>query len=84
MADEDLDRLKSPDIEFEATVEAKELRFEEVPETDVSFSGEPDHDSTSGTERRNLPDEVEPGVTYRRPWVRLRIASEIVLRRYGR
>ena len=43
---------------------AKTLRFKKVPETSVRFEGEPDVDAVSGSERENLPDEVEPGVTY--------------------
>ena len=71
------DRPKNPDIEFTADVKAKELRFEEVPETEVRFSGSPGRESASGTDRENLPDEVEPGVTYRNPKVRLRIATAL-------
>jgi hypothetical protein len=48
-------------------VKARELRFEEVPETEVHPPAQ--------TERENLPEEVEPGITYRNPRVRLRIAS---------
>jgi hypothetical protein len=50
-----------PDIELGATVKAKRLRFERAPETDVELEG----DWETHHERRNLPDEVEPGVTYR-------------------
>ena len=71
------DKPENPDIEFTANVKAKELRFEEVPETEVRFTGEPGHESASGTDRENLPDEVEPGVTHREPKVRLRIASAL-------
>ena len=71
------DRPENPDIEFTANVKAKELHFEEVPETEVRFSGSPGRESASGTDRKNLPDEVEPGVTYRDPEVRLRIASAL-------
>ena len=70
-------RLENPDIEFTADVKAKELRFEEVPQTEVRFTGHPERESASGTDRENLPDEVEPGVTYRDPKVRLRIASAL-------
>ncbi len=70
-------RSDRPDIEMRASVKAKELRFEEVPETDVRYVG----DSSSVTERTNLPDEVEPGVTYRDVEVRwhseARIAVEV-------
>ena len=71
------DRPRDPDIEFTADVKAKELRFEEVPETGVTFHGHPRRESASGTDRENLPDEVEPNVTYRDPEVRLRIASAL-------
>ena len=71
------DRPENPDLEFTADVKAKELRFEEVPETEVRFTGHPERESASGTDRENLPDEVEPGVTYRDPKVRLRIASAL-------
>lgn len=71
------DKPENPDIEFTADVKAKELRFEEVPETEVRFTGHPERESASGTDRENLPDEVVPGVTYRDPKVRLRIASAL-------
>lgn len=71
------DRPENPDIEFTADVKAKELRFEEVPETEVRFTGHPRRESASGTDRENLPEEVEPGVTYREPEVRLRIATAL-------
>jgi hypothetical protein len=50
-------------------VKARELRFEEVPETEVHPPAQ--------TERENLPEEIEPGVTYRNPRVRMRIASAL-------
>lgn len=71
------DRPRDPDIEFTADIRAKELRFQRVPETEVRFRGHPEHESASGTDRENLPDRVEPHVTYRDPKVRLRIASAI-------
>jgi hypothetical protein len=71
------DKPENPDIEFTADVKARKLRFEEVPETEVRFPGHPERESASGTDRENLPDEVEPGVTYRNPKVRLRIASAL-------
>lgn len=72
-----LDRLENPDIEFTATVKARELRFERVPENEVRFRGSPGRESVSGTERENLPEEVEEGVTYHDARVRLRIASKV-------
>jgi hypothetical protein len=70
-----LDSPENPDIEIWATVECRELRFTRVPETRTSFWGYPERESVSGTERGNLPDEVESGVIYRNAGVRLRIAS---------
>jgi len=58
------------DVEIGAVVRAKRLRFKRVPETEVRFHGDPDRDEESGSERENLPDEVEPGMTY--PDVRVR------------
>lgn len=72
-----LDLPKDPDIEFTAEVRSRELRFEEVPETEVRFPGHPERESVSGTERENLPEEVEEGVTYRNSRVRLRIATRL-------
>jgi hypothetical protein len=65
-----------PDIEIGAAAKARRLRFRRKPETKVTFEGrtriksdegieEIKLDSDSGSERNNLPDEVEPGVTYR-------------------
>jgi hypothetical protein len=69
---------KRPDVEMSASVKARELRFAVVPDTKVWVEGEPDVTSDSGKERENLPEEVEPGVTYRdvrvRWWATARIA----------
>ena len=72
-----LDRPENPDIELTADVKARELRFKKVPETEVRFPGDPGRESVSGTEREGMPEEVEPGVVYRNPRVRLRIASAL-------
>jgi hypothetical protein len=70
--------LETPDIEFTANVRAREMRFDEVPETEVRFSGQPERASVSGTERENLPEKVRRGVTYRNFSLRLRIATELI------
>jgi hypothetical protein len=57
------DPAERPDIEIGAAVRAKHLRFHSAPETEVTLHG--DERSGSGSERRNLPEEVEPGVDYR-------------------
>jgi hypothetical protein len=65
-----------PDIEIGARATAKRLRFRRKPQTKVDFDGgtrvrkddrieEVELETDSKTERRNLPEEVEPGVTYR-------------------
>lgn len=71
------DRLKAePDIEIGAAARAKRLRFRRKPKTTVEFEGrtrirsddridDVELESESRSERRNLPDAVEPGVTYR-------------------
>lgn len=56
---------RGPDIEIGATARAKELRFREKPDSEVRFRGESIEESDSGSVRRNLPDEVDPDVTYR-------------------
>jgi hypothetical protein len=71
------ERPRQPDIEFTASVKADELRFDEVPDTDVRFFGEPDHESASGSDRTNLPEKVEPGVTYRDVKVDYRLATRV-------
>jgi hypothetical protein len=65
-----------PDIEIGAVARARRLRFRRKPETEVKFEGQTrvrsddriedvELETESGSERRNLPDEVEPGVNYR-------------------
>jgi hypothetical protein len=68
---------REPDVEIAATVRADELRFEFKPEVAVVARGDSPASAESGSERENLPDELEPGVTYRniavrwRAWARL-------------
>ena len=66
------------DIDFSASMEARELHFEEEPQTEVRFWGHPERNSVSINERKNLPEKVRQGVTYRDVSVRSRIASELV------
>ena len=68
----------NPDIDFSFSVKARELRFEEEPQTEVRFWGHPEHNSESLNERKNLPEKVQQGVTYRDVRVRSHIASELV------
>jgi hypothetical protein len=66
---------ESADIAITATVTAKELRFEAVPNPTVDFPGRPKRDTVWDAERDNLPRPVEPGVTYRNIGIRLKIVS---------
>ena len=66
-----------PDIEIGASVRAKKLRFRSKPKTEVEFRGEPRIEGGSGSKRENLPDEVEPGVTYRDVHVRWGAAARL-------
>ncbi|HXS33894.1 MAG TPA: hypothetical protein VN758_09005 [Solirubrobacterales bacterium] len=78
------DRVEGADVEIGASVKAKQLRFRQKPKTRVELHGElrePDGhgelQTASGSERQNLPDEVEPGVTYRDVRVRWRAAARL-------
>ena len=65
-------------------MQADQLRFDERPATDVRFFGEPSHESASGSDRTNLPERVEPGVTYRDVRVDYRLASRLAVGDGGR
>ncbi|HYH87136.1 MAG TPA: hypothetical protein VEX60_16910 [Pyrinomonadaceae bacterium] len=63
------------DLSITARVTARELRFEKVPNPKVEFTGQPRRETVWEAERENLPDEVQPGVTYRNVGITLRITS---------
>jgi hypothetical protein len=80
----DPDRIENPDVEIGASVKAKRLRFRRKPETEVDLHGElqepegrGDLRTASGSERENLPEEIEPGVTYSDVRVRWRAAARL-------
>jgi hypothetical protein len=80
----DADRVEDADVEIGASVEAKRLRFRQKPKTQVELHGElrelegdGEIQTASGSERTNLPDEVEPGVTYQDVRVRWRAAARL-------
>ena len=62
-----MDNNETPPVEilFSAHVKADELHFNTAPENSVVFTGDAAAESTSGSTRTNLPDEVEEHVTYR-------------------
>lgn len=68
---------EEPEVEFTSTVTAREMHFREVPDNQVTFTGYPDHESDSGSERSHLPDAASPHVTYRDVRVDYRIVSKL-------
>ena len=56
---------RRPDLLIVASVSAREVRFETQPEARVRLTGCAALDTVIVTERTNLPDPVQPGVTYR-------------------
>ena len=78
MKKEGTGKPRDPDIALDADVRMRELRFERVPDPEVSFRGSTARNSVWMSRRTNLPDEVQEGVVYRDAGVRLRIATEIV------
>jgi hypothetical protein len=68
---------REPDVEIAARVRADELRFECKPEVEVTAYADSPAEAESGSERENLPDELEPGVTYRDFEVRWRVAARL-------
>lgn len=63
------------DLSITARVTARELRFEKVPNPQVEFTGKPERETLWDAVRENLPQQVQPGVTYRNIGVTLRITS---------
>ena len=58
-------RPDNADITVTARVRAKQLRFRELPQSSTEFTGAPEHESASGSDRVNLPERVEKDVCYR-------------------
>lgn len=56
---------QQPDIEIHATVKAKTVKFEQVPNVRVTFPGDSQKDTKWEGSRKNLPRPVKAGVTYR-------------------
>ena len=68
---------EEPDVEITAAVRADEVRFECKPHVDVVAYADSPATAESASERENLPDEVEPGVSYRDVAVRWRVAARL-------
>ncbi|SCK11132.1 hypothetical protein H181DRAFT_00581 [Streptomyces sp. WMMB 714] len=56
---------------------ADELRFADEPRTAVRFHGSPGRESTSRSERTNLPERVEAGTGYSDVRVDYRLATRL-------
>ena len=70
----------TPDVAILANVQARELRFEQVPDVRIVVSGNAGAkpaQTVSHSERRNLPDQVQPRVIYRDIGIRLTITSTL-------
>jgi hypothetical protein len=83
MKKEGTGRPRDPDIALDADVRTRELRFEKVPDPEVNFRGNTRRNSVWTSRRTNLPDEVREDVVYREAGIKLRIATEVVRRRFG-
>jgi hypothetical protein len=66
---------RDPDVEITARVRADELRLEGKPEVRLAAHADAPASAEKESERTNLPDELEPGVTYRDVAVRWRLAA---------
>jgi len=63
------------DVLILANITAKELRFDIVPNTRVDFPGTKTRTNIWVTQRQNLPEQVQPGVTYHDVGLQLRIST---------
>jgi hypothetical protein len=68
---------REPDVEIAAVVRAREVCFECKPEIEVRAYADSPASAESVSERENLPDELETGVTYRDFAVRWRLAARL-------
>lgn len=68
---------REPDVEIAARVRADEVRLECKPDVRVGAHANAPATAESVSERENLPDEVQPGVTYRNVSVRWRLAARL-------
>jgi hypothetical protein len=71
------DSARPPTVLIRATADIRELRFETRPRTEVRTRGCAGLDGVTVTERVNLPDPVEPGVTYRDVRVGMEIRAHL-------
>jgi len=65
------------DVRILASVSIAELRFDAEPRASVRTTGCGGLDPVRVIERRNLPERVEPGVTYRDVYVAVEIVGRV-------
>ena len=68
---------REPDVEIAVAVRADEVRFDCKPQVRIGAYANGPASVEHVSERENLPDEVEPGVTYRNVAVRWRLAARL-------
>jgi hypothetical protein len=68
---------EKPEADVEFTGEAVDRTDEVHPEVEAPKFEAPEVEAGSKTERENLPEEVEPGVTYRDVRVRWHAAAKV-------
>jgi hypothetical protein len=73
---------ENADIDVSTSVRMRSLRFNTVPSTRVWFEGFPGEVHSLRTERENLPDEVQPGITYENVTVRWRARARAEAKAY--
>jgi hypothetical protein len=66
---------REPDVEMSFSVRAEELRFDRKPHVNIVAFADTPATAELQSERENLPDEIEPGATYRNVAVRWRAAA---------
>ena len=68
---------EEPDVLFEGSASAERVRHLERPRTRVRVVGAGVVEEESETDRKNLPERIEPGKTYRGVQVRRRVAGRL-------
>jgi hypothetical protein len=68
-----------PDLILRASATADQVRFDSQPQIEVRITGGATSDTVRVLERRNLPDPIQPGVTYRDVSVVVEIAAHLAI-----
>jgi hypothetical protein len=68
---------REPDVEIAVSLRADEVRIDCKPQIDVGAYANAPASAELVSERENLPDEVDTGVTYRNIAVRWRLSARL-------